>query len=88
MVKDRTGETVTLADGITFPETEYNGEEPEPFRKIRDIAVAGGWLWYTLEVGRYAEEWSAGWRDGYARTVTRVCRIPLTGGEVQVLYEY
>ena len=50
--------------------------------------MAGGWLWYTLEVGRYAEEWSADWRDGYARTVTQVCRIPLAGGEAQVLYEY
>lgn len=88
VVKDRTGETVTLVDGIAFPETEYDGEEPEPCRKIRDIAVAGGWLWYTLEVGRYAEEWSADWRDGYARTVTQVCRIPLAGGEAQVLYEY
>ena len=88
VVKDRAGETVVLADGIAFPETKYDGEKPEPCRKIRDIAVAGGWLWYTLEVGRYAEEWSVGWRDGYARTVTQVCRMPLAGGEGQILYEY
>lgn len=88
VVKDRAGETVVLADGIAFPETKYDGEKPEPCRKIRDIAVAGGWLWYTLEVGRYAEEWSVGWRDGYARTVTQVCRMPLAGGEAQILYEY
>lgn len=50
--------------------------------------MADGWLWYTLEVGRYAREYSIGWRDGYERVVTQVCRMPLSGGEAEVLYEY
>ena len=88
VIKDRSGETITLAENIQFPATEYDEEEPGPWREIRDIAVADGWLWYTLEVGRYAREYSIGWRDGYERVVTQVCRMPLSGGEAEVLYEY
>ena len=88
VVRDRSGETVTLAENIQFPTVDCDGEEPGPWREIRDIAVADGWLWYALEVGRYAQESSIGWRDGYERVVTQVCRMPVAGGEVEILYEY
>ena len=88
VVRDRSGGTITLAENIQFPTVDCDGEEPGPWREIRDIAVADGWLWYTLEVGRYSEEYSIGWRDGYERVVTQVCRMPLEGGGAEVLYEY
>ena len=88
VVRDRSGGTITLAENIQFPTVDCDGEEPGPWREIRDIAVADGWLWYALEVGRYAQESSIGWRDGYERVVTQVCRMPVAGGEAEILYEY
>lgn len=88
MVTDRTGATVTLAEDLRFPATAYDGENPKPWREIRDIAVTDEWLWYTLEVGRWSEEYSIGWRDGYERVLTQACRMPLAGGGTEVLYEY
>ena len=88
VVRDRSGGTITLAENIQFPAADCGEEKPGPWREIRDIAVADGWLWYTLEVGRYSQEYSIGWRNGYERVVTQVCWMPLSGGESEVLYEY
>ena len=80
-VPDRTGRPETLTAPIAFPEAA-------DFQNVRAMAVTEDWVWYTLETGTWSEAASIGWRDGYARQHTWVCRQMRGGGEQEVLYEY
>ena len=60
----------------------------DDYCSMRDMEIAGDWLYYTVEKSSYSPENNVGWRYCYKREASVVYRYHLKTGESQELYRY